>query len=198
VSDATPGKGPRKRSREKKQRPLRLFVAVYPPPELAAAMQAASDAPGLPPHRAVPVEQIHLTLLFIGDTDPKALDRAKESVELAAKGIEAFELTPTRLISLPEKKPPRLIAAETDAPPPLLELHRRLARSLLPSPRKDPADRYRPHMTLRRFRDAAAGFRIDPALDVEPFAVDRICLMRSVLRPEGAEHREVLAVPLGL
>ncbi len=39
--------------------------------------------------------------------------------------------------------------------------------------------------------------RIDEELEIEPFAVREIKLMRSTLRPQGAQHDEMASFPLG-
>jgi 2'-5' RNA ligase len=175
----------------------RLFVAIYPPPEHVERLAAALGALDLPPHRLTPRAQVHLTLHFIGEVPASDLDDAIESVQRSAAGLPDFSLTTRRLITLPRRGPSRLVAAETDAPPTLLEAQRRLVTRLAARPRRRPGDRFTPHLTLCRFRSPARGLRIDvPVEAAGAFHVDRIALMRSVLRPEGAEHREVASVEL--
>jgi RNA 2',3'-cyclic 3'-phosphodiesterase len=175
---------------------LRLFVAIYPPPEVADAMLHALSALVLPPSRATPGEQVHLTLQFIGDTPAKGLDAAIESVQRAAAGLVAFALSPWRLIRLPERGPARLIAMETDAPPTLLELHRRLVVRLARNVKDRNAERFRPHLTLCRFKSPASGVIVDHATNVPAFDVRRVMLMRSTLGPQGATHHEVASCTL--
>lgn len=182
---------------------MRLFVALYPPPDVAQAMLAllsdAEHAAGpLPTHRATPVSQVHMTLQFIGERREQDVDDVIESVRRSASGIGSFTLTPTRLITLPEQGPPRLIALQTDAPPPLLELQRRLATRLARKTRKQAGDRFVPHFTLARFTEDATGLGPNVPMDASPNAgavdVGEIVLMRSVLHAAGAEHREVARV----
>jgi len=175
---------------------LRLFVAIYPPAEVAGALLASLREHEFGDHRETPVDQVHLTLQFIGERSKNEMDDVIESVERSASGIGAFELTPLRLITLPGRGRPRLIAAETDAPAGLMELQRRLAQRLARSPRVKPGDRFTPHLTLCRFAKQGRHERVEAELDFEPFAVGEIKLMRSVLLPEGAQHREVRAVRL--
>jgi RNA 2',3'-cyclic 3'-phosphodiesterase len=177
---------------------LRLFVAAYPPAEsaIAVAMINALQPLALPPHRPTPVEQVHLTVQFIGDTPSKNLDATIESVQRAASGLSAFQLTPRMLLTLPERGPARLVALETDLPAPLLELHRRLVTRLARSARDRHADRFRPHFTLCRFQSPVPGLRIEQAADISPFAIDRIVLMRSALSATGAQHHQVIACEL--
>jgi RNA 2',3'-cyclic 3'-phosphodiesterase len=175
---------------------LRLFVAAYPPLEVCQAMVEAVKALDLPPHRLVPVEQVHLTLLFVGDTPASEMDDTIESVRRAAAGLSSFQMTPHRLITLPERGPARLIAAEADAHPTLLEIHRRLVTRLARKVREKEKDRFRPHFTLTRFRSPAHRLRIEQPLEVAALEVSRIELMRSTLSSQGAEHHEVAACEL--
>lgn len=175
---------------------LRLFVAIHPPPECAAAMLDALAPLLLPEHRRTSTEQVHLTLQFIGDTPVREMDRVRESVLRATGGLCSFDLTPERLIRLPERGPARLIAAETDAPSALLELQRRLAHRLAQGARRRPGDRFLPHMTLCRFRSPAQLDLSEIPLQIARFAVDRITLMRSTLTHEGARHEEIASYKL--
>lgn len=175
---------------------LRLFVAVYPPVEVAEALLGLVRAQrDLPKYRLVPVGQVHLTLQFIGDTEVRELEEVIESVRRSAAGLEGFELAPERLITLPERGPARLIAAQTSAPAALLELQRRLAHRLAKNPRERAGDRFRPHLTLCRFATPAQ-VQLDEAVGVPGFGVERVRLMKSVLKPSGAEHVEVVGVEL--
>src|SRR5690606_16844422 len=139
-----------------------------------------------------------LTLQFIGTTSPRELPAVTESVERAASGLAAFDLTPRGLITLPERGPARLVAMETDAPATLLELQRRLARRLARNVRKNAGDRFRPHLTLARFPGGGQVPRINDsagAAAIEPFAVRDVFLMKSLLLPAGARHVEVARTP---
>lgn len=173
---------------------VRLFVAAYPPRMVAArALEAVAGIPGAKP---VAVEQVHLTVQFIGAVRVGEVGDVTESVRRSAVGIEAFSLTPTRFAALPERGPARLVALETDAPAQLAELHRRLAHRLARTTRKDASDRFWPHFTLCRFNPAQ---RVEvPAMgaEIEAFKIDRIVLVRSILKPAGAEHAALAEFPL--
>ena len=140
---------------------FRLFAAVYPPVELAQALLAALSRLELPDYRPVPVEQVHMTLQFIGDTPAPQMDKTKETVLRSTGGVKCFDLQPRLLIKLPERGPARLIAAEATRPPGLAEIHRRLAGRLSRKTRRNPSDQFRPHLTLCRFRSPAPMARVD-------------------------------------
>ena len=176
---------------------LRLFVAIHPPPETAKAMlDEIERLKTLPPHKSTALEQVHMTLQFIVDTPVKDLEDTIESVRRSASGLPAFDLKPLKLITLPERGPARLIACETDAPATLLELKRRLAHRLAKNPRDQKDQRFRPHLTLCRFRSPARGVRIVRNIQSAAFAVTEIRLMRSTLDSTGAQHHEVVRCAL--
>lgn len=177
---------------------LRLFVAAYPPLDVARELLARLNSLELP-RRSKPValEQVHLTLQFIGDTPAGEMDSTTESVERSAAGLPSFTLNLKELIALPERGPKRLIAAETDAPATLIELHDRLVRRLSRKARDKASDRFRPHMTLCRFASPVREFKINAAALSGSFLVDRIALMRSTLWHGGATHQEVAMIALG-
>ena len=137
-----------------------------------------------------------MTLHFIGDVPTKQLDATIESVLRATAGISAFDLTVQRLITLGPRGSARLVAAETDRPPELLEIHRRLVTRLARSVRHNPSHRFRPHLTLCRFKKPTKRIALDSPLDAEPFRVQQVVLMKSTLRSDGAQHHEITSCGL--
>ena len=69
---------------------FRLFVAIYPPLEIARALIEELRRLDLPPHRVVPLEQIHVTLQFLGDTPAPQVEQTKESVDRSTAGVKDF------------------------------------------------------------------------------------------------------------
>ncbi len=178
---------------------LRLFVAAYPPPDVADAWLTSVSDLALPDHRLTPADQVHLTLQFIGDVDRRDLAATMESTERAAAACRAFELTPDRFLSLPEpnrdgRVDTRLVAIGAQAVSSLSTLHERLSQRLARRPRR--REKFLPHWTLLRFRSPISGLVIDQPIDPQPLLIDRISLMQSQLRPSGAEHHELREIVL--
>lgn len=171
--------------------PLRLFIAAYPPPEVAAELVSAVCSLSLPSLKPAPLDQVHITLLFIGDTDERQLGDVTESMNRAASGVRAMQLSIERLIGLPERGDCRLVAAEASAPTILVELQKRLAQRLMRTKSRRERD-FLPHLTLGRFPGSGTRLedRVWPAPRVE-FLITEIRLMASVLKPAGVEHREL-------
>lgn len=172
----------------------RLFVAAYPSRGFLDAARTLVPTLALPDHRIVPRDQIHLTVQFIGQREDRELRSIVTSIERSASGLGPIDLIPLRLIGLPPQKS-RVAAIETEGAPALLELHRRLAHRLARPIRRDAADRFIPHITLARLRTPET---IDPVgIDLPACTVREIALVRSVLKPDGAEHTVAATVPLG-
>lgn len=172
----------------------RLFVAIYPPPEVARSLLDAAlgqDVERPLGWRAVPAEQVHLTLQFVGEVDPRQFDEVAESVMRSASGLRRFRLAASEIGHLPERGPPRLLAAFTDSPPEVLELHRRLVVRLARSVKEKSRDRFTPHLTLIRFGAVPTERPGRRAIGPIAWEVGEIRLMRSVLKPSGAEHVEM-------
>lgn len=175
---------------------LRLFVAIYPPPEIQRWLVNRLRKLTLPPHRPSELEQVHMTVQFIGDMLAPKLEATIESVRRSASGLSPFQLQPHTLISLPQQGAARLVAAECEAPPALLELQRRLAVRLADPKRRKREDGFLAHFTLCRFSPQMIE-PVDWPIECEPFPVARVMLMRSTLLPTGARHEEIVAVELG-
>lgn len=161
---------------------MRCFVAILPPVEVRVALAGVLDGRALPRGRGVPAENLHLTLVFIGDVHAKALRDVKESVERSASGVGAFTLRVNGLVTIPTPEdggPPRLIAARTDAPAGLLEAQRRLVTRLARPKKNGRFTRFLPHVTLYRYAHGASSDAFDDPLDGPSFTVDRIVLMES-------------------
>ncbi len=173
---------------------LRLFVAAYPPRNVAEALLARLAR--LPDSaKRTGAEQVHLTLYFAGDRPSHALGAVCESVMRACAGIGPVRARVKGLVLLPEKTP-RLVAAELEECGVLRELHDRLQRRLAGEGRGR-GERFLPHMTLARFGPmGAAGWTPESSAESTEFLVPSVALVKSVLRPEGARHIVVQEFPL--
>lgn len=177
-------------------KPLRLFVAATPSEEWRARALALLGSLKLPENKATAIEQLHLTMLFLGERRPGLLPDIIESVTAAARSVPVFSLEPVRLIALPEEGMARLVAVETTAPTALIELQRRLAARLVKEEKR--SSKFVPHLTLCRFAgmgvERAALPKRDEASEelllkqLGAFEIREVSLVSSVLHPKGAKH----------
>lgn len=175
----------------------RLFVAAYPTRDWVERALVDISKRALPEHRLTPPEQVHLTVQFIGDVAAADVEEAGISLQRACAGIGPFRLEAVSLRAFPPRGAARLLAIETTAPAEVMELHRRLAQRFSRATRRQPADRFVPHLTVCRFRREEPDFAgWQEEAELPAIEVASIRLVRSVLHPEGAEHRCLREVPL--
>ncbi len=174
---------------------MRAFFAL-PLPEAPRRRLAALET-DLGKARWVPIEQLHLTLRFLGEVDDEAIARVLEAVEAeqadAPLGPLRFAL---RGLGTFGGRRPRVLFAAIDPVAPVAGLAARLERAvrvagLPPEPRT-----FRAHVTLARFRAPrpdriASWLRTQAAFATEPFDVAGPTLYRSHLTHRGAVHEIV-------
>jgi len=176
---------------------LRLFIAVPIPDAVTRFLKStrtALDRAGLNV-RWVPVENIHLTLKFLGDIDAASVDPVAERMDAAAGASAPFELIAGGVGGFPNLRNFRVLWVGVDGDTRRLEtLQRDVESEIETLGIKRERRRFHPHLTLARTRQRLDGEPFD-LLDAsrtqhvsEAFRVDRICLFASVLKPGGAEY----------
>lgn len=178
---------------------MRAFLAIDLPDDLRDRLADLQSA--LPVGRAVPVDNLHLTLAFLDDQDDATL--AALDAELSALAPPDFDLSPQGVGVFGGDRPKLLYAGIADSAA-LIDLRRRVLGAVRRAGITLRRERFHPHVTLARFGaglrgpDLAAlqaflaahmGFR-GPVLRVRGFG-----LFESVLRPQGALHRELAHYP---
>jgi 2'-5' RNA ligase len=192
---------------------VRLFVAVYPPPEaldhLAGAvgrLRLGEIAAAGTNVRIVARPLWHLTLAFLGEVDS---DRAPDAAAAVATGVDRWRRGGAAASALRLSGGGRFgrrrftvlwvgLAGDLAGIRSLAEAVRReLRRARLPFDRKP----FRPHLTLARPGDRLGAD--DLATDLETmrgyegpeWTVESVCLVRSQVGPEPV-HEAITIVPL--
>jgi len=150
----------------------RLFFALWPDPETAAALaglalRLAQDSGGRP----VPVGKIHLTLAFLGEVAPERMPAALEAATLRARGFEGVldQVGSFRRAGV-------AWAGMADPPRGLIGLERKLASRLREAGFALEEREFTPHVTLaRRTGRAVPRAAIAPI----PWAADAFTLVRA-------------------
>lgn len=200
----------------------RLFVAVDPPAEVRAALEAWARTAART-LRTLDADLLHVTVCFLGERPLQEVDSI--AAELEACERPAVELSLGAPLWLPPRRPRALAVELHDEQGTLTSIHRevvaRLAldgderfeaagRSLTgqassshasgpqrPSGGRRP-QRFRPHVTVARMRGGEAPReRSLPPTPVRLFAPAELVLYRSWLSPEGASYDSLAAAPLG-
>ncbi|MBA9079547.1 RNA 2',3'-cyclic phosphodiesterase [Rufibacter quisquiliarum] len=132
------------------QETLRLFVAAALPQDLKEYLVQARQAYDEPGIRAVPTENLHLTLFFLGNVAGSALAHIRQTLTQVAQRYEPFVLTLEQVEPVPKRTAPRLIWARFEPHPGFTQLSRELTQLLSATPPKQ--EKFIPHITLCRFR----------------------------------------------
>lgn len=125
----------------------RLFIAIDLPQDVRRRLASlvADPAPGV---RPVPVEQLHLTLHFLGDADDAAV--ARLAAALPRVGQEPFTIALTGVGVFPPGGRPTVLWAGVDRCESLRELHAGAADALAACGFVSESRPWIPHVTLAR------------------------------------------------
>ena len=182
----------------------RLFVAIPIGDELRAALAGAIEAwrarPDLDGLRWSDPAGWHLTLLFLGATDPSNVAAIRDRLAGVAAAHEPHRLATGGLSGFPSAARARVAwygVADPDGR--LGGLARAVQSTLAP---KEEAGRFRPHVTLARARQHV------PPVDLRPWIasasppagtleVGAMHLMRSHVGHGPARYESLAAVPVG-
>jgi 2'-5' RNA ligase len=192
-----------------------LFIAVPLPDEtrhsiealVAGVRLAPEPAPGerRDPHdvRWVRMDGLHVTLRFLGPTDPARLEDARAAVAAAAVGVRPFEVRLAGAGAFPNLGRPRVLwlglgrgLAELNA------LTGRLASALADHGWPHDDRPVRPHLTLARSDGVASGALVASRLIAAAagldhgWLADRIVLFESQTGGGPARYLPLLEVPL--
>ena len=174
----------------------RLFVAVELPEDVKERLAALSG--GVEGARWQNIEQMHLTLRFIGEVDQP--QEADIRAALAGLRFAPFQATLAGIGLFGKARRPRALWVGVDDPKPLKHLHEKIDQALVSAGVAPEERKFTPHVTLARFRggranrledflDSYAGLTL-PAFDVNSFA-----LFSSHLSHTGASYRVEEAFP---
>jgi RNA 2',3'-cyclic 3'-phosphodiesterase len=169
----------------------RLFFALWPSDEfrgelVAAARGLARDSGG----RVIPPENLHVTLLFLGQVPDARYDTVQQAGDACANA-SAFELSVDRAEVWGRAN---LLCLTTSAPPAkATELAEKLRRSLRDEVSEMSEHEFRPHITLAR--DLPRRRRPEP---IQPLLmkVNDFVLVESQPGPRGSRYSVMARWPL--
>ncbi|MBI1368592.1 MAG: RNA 2',3'-cyclic phosphodiesterase [Planctomycetes bacterium] len=148
--------------------------------------------------RPTGLENLHITVKFLGDVEDPDLPGVIEAVREAIRGVGRFELAAERLLYLPDARRPRVLAAEMDRPETVMRLYDQIEDAMEAVGFRREGRAYRPHVTLGRFRKPPRHVPDVSMVLTEPVIceVERVVLMESVLERGGAVYAELASFDL--
>jgi len=198
----------------------RIFIAIPIPENVQRALLDETRAWHELPIRWTKPQNIHVTLLFIGNVGDEELDRLSAALPVAAEGIEPFTVTFNHIGVSPNDRMPRMVWAEGETSSALTVLQRRVeevvsernqhrgifdedsAGEIGEAETKNHKNQkpFRLHVTLGRmipFKWQRLFQKPKIEKDIElSFPVRSIELMESHLAPEGPTHKTIIPVQL--
>ena len=172
---------------------VRLFCALRLPTQVVERLTAWQGGLVLPAGaRAVPRDNLHVTLAFLGATPRARVGEVAEALRGAVRGVEqpAFQVSRYR-----ETRSVGMVVLEDEGER-ATAIAARLSSGLeafgLYRPERRP---WLPHVTVVRFRERP---RLAPPLpEMGRFAPSEATVTMSVLRTAGAQYADIESVALG-
>ena len=186
---------------------MRLFVSIDLPDRLADAVadvqERFAEAEGL---RFVDPAQAHLTLFFLGDTDPDRVSEIESALEraVATAEVDPFELRVGGFGVFPSPEYISVVWAGVRDGGGVAEttrLHERVEDELTALGFEGDDHEFTPHITIARMDDARGKDLVQRVVretdpDLGAFRVEEIRLTESTLTDDGPEYETVASVGL--
>lgn len=188
---------------------IRAFIAIDLSPEIRRMLEQVTrqlkDRLAGVPIRWVPAENIHLTLMFLGDVSVKNLEILTKVLQNEVSSHHSFEFSVGGLGAFPNTRHARVLWVGVEAPSELLNIQRgiEIAISRLGYAREDRP--FSAHLTLGRVSRNAVSKDIHLISEVLESTkvgflgaarVNAIHLLKSDLKPTGAVYARVFSTPL--
>ncbi|MBN1831890.1 MAG: RNA 2',3'-cyclic phosphodiesterase [Deltaproteobacteria bacterium] len=185
---------------------IRSFLAFELPLEVETVVTRVSDELRKSSLDAkwVKPENIHLTIVFMGDIEADKIPAIKEEIREACLIYDAFDISLKGLGCFPHTRKPRVIWIGLDGDLERMSSFRdALQECLIPFGIKEEKRGFKPHLTLGRFREprrtnseelellSRYGNVTSPVCSLM-----QLCLFRSELKPGGARYTRLGVWPL--
>jgi 2'-5' RNA ligase len=189
---------------------IRAFIAIPLPEPLLEKLVTLQRqlAEQVPPRsvRWVRAGGIHLTLKFLGDTPTEKLPEIKWALAAVARHAPVCTFTVGGLGCFPNPRRPRVVWVGVEEPTGrLAALQKAIEEVMVPCGYPPEGRSFKPHLTLGRVQrrvsrsdvakvgEVVAGTTVDLLAEVP---ADRFALIRSLLKPTGAEYTTLEQFPL--
>lgn len=168
---------------------IRLFVAYDIPDDVR--MLICGMGATIPGARAVPADQLHLTLKFIGDVEESVLVDIREA--LAEISLPPLTICLQGVGHFPPRGTPKVLWCGVSPAMETIQLRNAIEKALAAVGIERERRKFSPHVTLARLRNSPLK-RVTQFLagnsmfETPPFRVDTFRLYSSVLSAKGAVH----------
>lgn len=175
---------------------IRAFIAIDIGSEIRARLDELQQKliPTDADVRWVKPENIHLTLAFLGNVPAENFQALENALDERLQRLEPFQLTAQGTGVFGRRSRPSVVWAGIEESPPLFTLQQRVVSALEAASIPFANKRFRPHLTLGRFKSLTHLDELFQTLEKEEarfFGTTEISsmeLIKSELKPTGAEH----------
>ncbi len=154
--------------------------------------------------RWVPARNIHLTLKFLGEVTPKAIEQMQQAIQLEAERTSAFDISIGQIGTFPNVRQPRVIWVGVQAPPALEQLQHSIeaCTSHLGYPAE--GKKFSPHLTIGRVREHISQAELQNLRtelecaqvgEMGTIKISEIHLFKSDLQTGGAVYTRLFTAP---
>jgi 2'-5' RNA ligase len=184
---------------------MRSFIAITLPQETKTALTAAMKrlAPVAVDVSWRNVNQLHLTLAFLGEVAPAILPHLSTALTRVCGTLPAVPCRAYGFGFFGNRRNPKVIWAGLDLSPEMETLHSELWKELKRFGFKTDEDLFRPHITLGRCKERARNQALIAAMDADTetdfgkWVATDITLYESRLSPKGALYSPLNKFRLG-
>lgn len=183
---------------------MRLFTAIgaqelsFDPSLLLKKLKVNLEKKEIP-YRWVPLENMHITLNFLGEVEESRLDELEILLRDTTQGFGSFNLKIDHVGAFPEERRGRVIWMGVQNSIPLRDLQRKIEEKLLAAQFLQTEEDYRPHLTVARLRSPRQVTDIlSPVKNIElgKLIVHELILYQSTLRASFPVYTPIKRFPL--
>ena len=185
---------------------IRAFIAVAVPESILGRCQEISDRlreldlDG----RFAKTQSMHLTLKFLGNIEEEKVPSIEEVLEGRGKETTPFSAEVRQVGVFPHLGNPRVVWVGLQPPDAVNELQKKIQEDLKPLGFATENREFHPHLTLLRLKSRRNLPRLIQYVHGEgageaagTIRVEEIHLYQSILKPDGAEYRQLVTAKLG-
>ncbi len=185
---------------------MRAFIAIAVPElVLSSCEEIMVRLKGLKLQgRFAKTESIHLTLQFLGNIEEDQIAPIAQVLEQAGKGVTPFDLEVRGLGVFPQLSNPRVVWIGVEPVDALTTLQSKIQQGLEPLGFPKENRDFHPHLTLLRLKSRKNLRQLAQYIDTEGpglragvIQAEQIHLYQSILKPQGAEYRQLLTFGIG-
>jgi 2'-5' RNA ligase len=187
---------------------LRVFIAIEIPfliqnaiYRLTTRLRQEYPSPGI---RWVPINNIHLTLKFLGEVPSQNLDILARSLDFEIKRLEPFSIPFSETGVFPNAKKPRIIWIGLNYLPGLADLISIIESTSSGLGYHTEERPFSPHITLGRvgesfpptsYQKLLLDLSVVDISSINPVIINSIKVFKSDLKPKGPEYTVIHSIP---